>query len=125
MRRFSLTGMTVFAVVFSLAFAAGVFADKELPVFKAGDTVYVCACGTGCDCQTISRNDGKCTCDKPLAKTTVSKVEGGKLFALVNGTEQAYSTKAKYTCACGAGCTCGTISQKPGKCTCGKAMKKV
>ena len=125
MRRLTVNGLVVFMVALSLAFAAAAFADKELPVFKAGETVYVCGCGAGCDCQTISRNDGKCTCDKPLAKTTVTKVEKGKLFASVNGTEQAYSTKAKYACACGAGCDCGTISQKAGKCTCGKAMKKV
>jgi len=108
-----------------LAFAVMAFADEKLPVFKVGDTIYVCACGAGCDCQTVSRNDGKCTCDKPLAKTTVTKVEGDKLFAKVNGTEQAFSTKAKYACACGPGCTCGTISQKAGNCTCGKEMKKL
>jgi hypothetical protein len=125
MRRLSAKGLFVFLVVLSLAFAVAAFADKELPVFKAGETVYVCGCGAGCDCQTISRNDGKCTCDKPLVKTTVTKVEGGKLFAMVNGAEQTFLTKAKYACACGEGCNCGTISQKPGNCTCGKAMKKV
>ena len=125
MRRLTVNGLVVFMVALSLAFAAAAFADKELPVFKAGETVYVCGCGAGCDCQTISRNDGKCTCDKPLAKTTVTKVEGDKLYAKVNGAEQAFSTKAKYACACGAGCTCGTISQKPGKCTCGKELKKI
>jgi len=31
----------------------------------------------------------------------------------------------KYTCACGEGCNCDTISQKPGNCSCGKDMKKV
>jgi hypothetical protein len=125
MQRLSVKGLAFFVVALSLAFAGTAFADEALPVFKAGDTVYVCACGAGCDCQTISRNDGKCTCDKPLAKTTVTKVEGDKLFAKVNGVEQAFSTKAKYACACGAGCTCGTISQKAGKCTCGKEMKKI
>lgn len=125
MQRLSAKGMVVFVAMLSLAFAVTAFADEKLPAFKAGDTIYVCACGAGCDCQTMSRNDGKCTCDKPLAKTTVTKVEGDKLYAKVNGAEQAFSTKAKYACACGAGCNCGTISQKPGKCTCGKEMKKI
>lgn len=125
MRRTSVAGTIVFVVALLLAFAMTAFADKELPVFKAGETVYVCGCGAGCDCQTISRSDGKCSCDKPLVKTTVTKVEGEKLFASVNGAEQTYSTKAKYACGCGGGCTCGTISQKAGKCTCGNKMKKI
>lgn len=125
MRRISVGGMVVFMVSLFLAFAMTAFADKELPVFKAGETIYVCACGAGCDCQTVSRKDGKCTCDKPLAKTTVIKIEGGKLFANVNGAEQTYFTNAKYACGCGDGCTCGTISQKPGKCACGNEMKKI
>jgi hypothetical protein len=125
MRRLSGRGLVALVVLLSLGFAVTAFADEALPVFKAGETVYVCACGSGCDCQTISRNDGKCTCDKPFAKTTVTKVEGGKLFAKVNGTEQAFSATAKYACACGKGCTCGTISQKAGNCSCGKAMKKI
>ena len=125
MRRLSAKVLVVLVVALSLAFAVTAFADEKLPVFKVGDTIYVCACGAGCDCQTISRNDGKCSCDKPMAKTTVTKVEGDKLFAKVNGAEQAFSTKAQYACACGPGCTCGTISQKAGKCTCGKEMKKL
>ncbi|PLX98823.1 MAG: hypothetical protein C0623_11255 [Desulfuromonas sp.] len=27
-----------------------------------------------------------------------------------------------YTCACGDGCSCDTVSAKPGKCSCGKDM---
>lgn len=125
MLRLSRKGFVVTVVALSLAFAITALADEQLPTFKAGETVYVCACGAGCDCQTISRNNGKCSCDKPMAKTTVTKVEGDKLYAQVSGTEQAFSTKAKYACACGAGCNCGTISQKPGNCTCGKEMKKL
>lgn len=125
MRRKSVVGMVVFMAALFSVFAMTALCDEKLPVFKAGETIYVCGCGAGCDCQTISRNDGKCTCDKPLVKTTVTKVEGEKLFASVNGTEQGYLTKAKYACGCGAGCTCGTISQKEGKCTCGSKMKKI
>ena len=29
-----------------------------------------------------------------------------------------------YTCACGKSCDCGTVSTKPGKCSCGKEMRE-
>ncbi len=124
MRRLSV-GLIVLVVVVFSAFAVAALADEALPVFKAGETVYVCGCGGGCDCQTISRNDGKCACDKALVKTTVTKIQGSQLFAAVNGKEETFSTKAKYACACGPGCACGTISQKAGNCSCGKPMKKL
>jgi len=113
----------VMVVVLALAVVA--FADKELPVFKKGETVYVCGCGEGCDCYTLSRKTGNCSCNKPLVKTTVARVEGDKLYAQVKGKELSFVTKAKYACGCGEGCSCGTISQKPGKCGCGTEMKAV
>ncbi len=60
------------------------------------------------------------------AKTELVRNAAGRLVpAVVNGKEQAFITKAKYACACGPGCDCGTISQKPGNCACGKPMKKI
>jgi hypothetical protein len=108
-----------------LTFAVMAFADKDLPVFKQGETVYVCGCGAGCDCLTVARKEGKCSCGNKLVKTTVAKVEADKIVADVKGKELSFSTKAKYACACGEACNCGTISQKPGKCACGKDMKEV
>jgi len=29
-----------------------------------------------------------------------------------------------YSCACGESCDCGTVSTKPGKCSCGKEMRE-
>ena len=110
-------------LVAALLVAGLAFADKELPVFKKGESVYVCGCGEGCNCYTIARKEGTCSCGKKLVKSTVARVEGDKLYAKVNGKEQSFVTKAKYACACGEGCNCGTISQKPGKCGCGKEMK--
>jgi hypothetical protein len=52
-------------------------------------------------------------------------VENGRLVYQVNGQELSAPATGKYVCACGAGCTCNTISQKPGKCGCGQALKKV
>ena len=118
-------GIVAIIVALTLAFVSSVYADKELPVFKKGDSVYVCGCGEGCDCMTLSRKSGKCSCNKQLVKTVVDKVEGDKIFVKVKGKVQTFPTKAKYACACGEGCTCGTVSQKPGKCSCGSEMKKV
>jgi hypothetical protein len=73
----------------------------------------------------MSRKEGKCSCGNALGKGTVSKAEGDKAVVKVGGKELNFITKAKYACACGDGCKCGTISQKPGKCGCGTEMKKV
>jgi hypothetical protein len=117
--------LTSLIVATLLLVAVVAFADKTLPVFKQGETVYVCACGDGCDCKTMSRKEGKCSCGKALGKGVVSKVEGDKAVVTVDGKDLNLITKAKYACACGDGCKCGTISQKPGKCSCGTEMKKV
>jgi hypothetical protein len=118
-------GIIAIVVALTFALAASVYADKELPVYKKGDAVYVCACGAGCDCMTMSRKAGKCSCGNEMAKTTVEKVDAGKIFVKVKGKELTFPTKAKYACACGEGCSCGTVSQKPGNCSCGTEMKKV
>ena len=31
---------------------------------KAGDTIYVCGCGEGCDCGSLAKKEGKCGCGK-------------------------------------------------------------
>ena len=118
-------GIISLFVAIVLAVGTAAFADKALPVFKAGDTVYVCACGEKCDCKTMSRKAGKCSCNKALGKGVISSVEGDKAIVMLEGKELSFTTKAKYTCACGEGCNCDTISQKPGKCACNKDMKKV
>jgi hypothetical protein len=118
-------GLILLFVALSLSFAVVAFADKDLPVFKAGESVYVCGCGEGCDCLTMSRKAGNCSCGKPLVKGVVSKVDEGKAFVKIDGKDRAFSTKAKYACACGEGCKCGTISQKQGKCGCGSKLKEV
>lgn len=108
-----------------LLVAVVAFADKELPVFKKGDAIYACSCGDSCACKTMSRKEGKCSCGKALGKGTVSMVEGDKAVVKVGDMDLDFNTKAKYACDCGDGCKCGTISQKPGKCSCGNEMKKV
>ena len=107
----------------SLAFAAkGPTGKFEA---KAGDTIYVCGCGEGCDCGSLAKKEGTCSCGKALLKTTVNKIEKGRVFYTLDGKELSAPTQGKYACGCGDGCNCGSISQKPGKCACDKDMVKV
>jgi len=112
----------VFAAV-SLAFAGKGPSGKFEA--KAGDNIYVCSCGAGCDCGSLAKKEGKCGCGKDLVKTTVTRVEKGKVFYTVDGKEISAPIKGKYACGCADGCDCGSVSQKPGKCGCNKDMVKV
>ncbi len=120
----------IFAVltvlVFSLVLCGGsaLAAGDGAKPLKAGDKIFVCGCGAGCDCGTISFKAGKCGCGKKMVKTTVARVENGKIYYMLNGKEMSAPATGKYVCAC-KGCKCGTISQKPGKCACGGPLKKV
>jgi hypothetical protein len=115
--------LLILMVVFSLAFATLALADKTKMTAKVGDQLYVCACGEGCPCDMMSRNPGKCTCDKDMVKTKVTNVEKGKIT--VEARKKPFLSKGKYTCDCGPDCKCDTISQNPGNCTCGKKMMEV
>ena len=90
-----------------------------------GQEVYACNCGAACPCNTLSNNPGKCTCGKDMAKVKVKSVGDGTAVLLFGGEERTFKTKGKYACACGEKCPCNTISQNPGKCTCGVEMIKV
>jgi len=118
--------VTLFALM-TLVMAGSALAAVESGKLslKAGDVVYVCGCGEGCPCGTISRKEGKCTCDKALVKGKVTKVKGAVAVIKFNGKEQSFKTNGTYQCACGPKCDCDTISQKPGKCGCGKELQKV
>jgi hypothetical protein len=116
-------------IIFTLVLALGLvalavaLADRATMSAKVGDVLYVCGCGEGCPCDTISRNPGQCTCGKDLVKTKVTKVEKGKIT--VESRKKPFISVAKYVCDCGADCKCNTISQNPGNCTCGKKMVEV
>jgi hypothetical protein len=92
---------------------------------KAGDSIYVCGCGAGCKCGSMANKEAKCGCGKDMVKATVSKVEKGKVYYKVEGEELSAPAQGKYACGCGEGCKCGAISQKPGKCACGKELIEV
>lgn len=107
-------------ILLALVVNAGMKSSMDL---KAGDQVYACTCGEKCPCDTISNNEGKCTCGVEMAKAKVLRAGEGKATLLVGGDEKEFDTVAKYACACGPSCPCNTISQNPGKCTCGVKMK--
>lgn len=115
--------MLILMVVLSLAFAAFAFADSPVMKAKVGDELFVCGCGEGCPCDTMSRSAGQCTCGKDLVKTKVTKVEKGKIT--VESRNKPFRSSGKFACACGPTCKCDTISQNPGNCTCGKPMVAV
>ena len=115
--------LLVLMIGFALAFATFAFADKSEMTAKVGDQLYVCGCGEGCPCDTMSRNPGQCSCGKDLVKTKVTKVEKGKIT--VESRKKPFVSVAKYVCDCGPDCKCDTISQNPGNCTCGKRMVEV
>jgi len=113
----------ILMAVFTLAFVTLAVADKTRMEAKVGDELYVCACGEGCPCDTMSRNAGQCSCGKDMVKTKVTKVEEGKIT--VASRSKPFISVGKYACDCGSACKCDTISQNPGNCTCGKKMVEV
>jgi hypothetical protein len=117
----------VFVVLFVLVSVSVGMAEKGKMDLKVGDEVYVCNCGENCPCNTMSRNPGNCTCGNEMVKAKVLKVEPGKAEVKAESWDKArvFKTIGKYTCNCGPNCKCDTISQNPGKCTCGADMIKV
>jgi hypothetical protein len=117
--------LTLLLVILSLILVGSAFAAESNKLdLKVGDKLYVCGCGKGCDCDTMAMKPGKCVCGKPMVKGTVTKVGDGTAVIKTKKGQQTFKTVGLYSCACGKGCDCGTISQKPGKCVCGKPMKK-
>lgn len=119
--------LVLLALTFTLALAGLSIAAVENGKFsvKTGDSVYVCNCGEACPCLTVGKKAGKCTCGKEMAKVTVTRVDTENAYYQASGKERSVKTTGKYACACGASCNCDYISQKPGKCSCGKDMKPV
>ncbi|MHB8069632.1 MAG: hypothetical protein ACYDIC_17200 [Desulfobaccales bacterium] len=108
-------------VVFAFAETAGTL------TLKMGEEIYACNCGEKCPCLTLSRHEGKCPCGKDMVKAKVVKVGKDMVSLQAPGWEKPrdFKTVGKYACACGPKCNCDTISQKAGKCPCGKEMKEV
>lgn len=119
---FVVLGMIISLGLVALSLAGG----QGKMALKVGDETYACNCGEACHCDTMSNNAGKCTCGKEMVKAKVVRIDGEKAYLKAEGweKERALNTVGKYVCACGPECKCYTISQNPGKCTCGVEMKK-
>jgi hypothetical protein len=118
---------TVFAILGILLIATGalIAQDKSKMILKAGDEVFACNCGESCPCMTLSRKEGTCSCGNALAKAKVKSVGEGTAVLVFGEREQTFKTVGKFMCACGPSCKCDTISQSPGKCSCGVDMVEV
>jgi hypothetical protein len=112
--------LSMVATLSGLAFAA-----KGMFTAKAGEKIFVCACGEGCKCGTLGKKNGECGCGQKMVEATVSKVEKGKVFYKVGDKEFSAPQKGTFECGCGEGCNCGFVSQKKGTCGCGQDMVKV
>ncbi len=62
-----------------------------------------CGCAKDCKC-TVKEGDTKCSCGKEIKTCDL---------------------KGKFVCDCGLDCKCKKISDKAGKCECGKDYKEV
>ncbi len=115
------------ALILTMVFSGAALADSGKMALKVGDSVFACDCGEGCPCNTMARKPGKCTCGKEMVEAKVTKVEDGQAYLQAQGWEKprGFKTIGKYACDCGSSCDCNTISQNPGKCVCGKELKKV
>ena len=84
--------------------------------------IYVCTCST-CDCHVVALKPGKCGCGNDLVKVTVVSVTDQVASFVVDGKTKTTKLTGKYACACDSSC-CQMISDKPGKCACGKDLVK-
>ncbi len=134
----------IIAAVLALMIGALAFAAEKAADSSANSLYYVCNCGPDCNCNSMSREPGNCSCGKPMKQTHLLAIENGNALFCTCGAGctckinekdhskcgcgnqvKKISLKGKYICACGEGCNCNTISDKPGNCACGKPMKQV
>lgn len=111
----------------------------------SADTLYVCNCGPGCKCNSVSKSPGNCACNSPLKAGHVVKIEGDEALVCMCGAgctctiDPKDSTKCGcgqplkrvplkgsglYFCNCGKSCMCNTVSDQPGTCRCKMPLKK-
>lgn len=88
---------------------AGAGAGAAEKVAQSPATIYWCACGPECRCNSVSKSPGKCSCGKEMAGGHVVYMEGNT--ALV--------------CTCGPGCSCSIDPNDRTKCGCGKPIKRI
>ena len=63
--------------------------------FDVGETVYACGCPIMC-CNTISRfPGGRCTCNVPLKKGSVTRIQGNVVYVKVADREKPVFIKSR------------------------------
>ena len=70
--------LLVLSLLFVFAAVSLVCADKGTTGkfdAKAGDTIYVCGCGEGCDCGSLGKKEGTCSCKKDMVKVKLPSKE--------------------------------------------------
>ncbi len=102
------------------------------------DSWYVCSCND-CNCNTLSKQPGKCICGRELVPARLLKIDGNKGYFCRCGAEcsckldsedltkcscgnqvSVIDLSGKYVCSC-----CNIISEKPSRCFCGKELEKL
>jgi hypothetical protein len=105
---------------------------------------YVCNCKDDCNCNSISKEPGKCKCGTEMTAMHLLAIDNDTAILCRCGADctcerskddpnkcgcgkpvKKVNIKGKYVCGCGADCNCGAISDKPGKCGCGKELKQI
>jgi hypothetical protein len=66
----------------------------DIEKLEIGETVYVCGCPMMC-CNSISKTaGGRCACNHPLRKATVSRVRDGRVYVKIDdGREKRFFIK--------------------------------
>ncbi len=63
--------------------------EKKPEPFRVGDEIYVCGCPMMC-CNSFSREPGRCVCNVPLRKATITRIDNGKMYVTVNGRVKSF-----------------------------------
>jgi len=82
--------MIILLTIIVLAGCAAERTDEPkiiLGQLKVGEAVYVCGCPMMC-CNSISRNPGRCVCNVPLRRGTITMIKDGKIHVSVSGREK-------------------------------------
>ncbi len=76
-------------ILFVVIVLAGCSAGRDenpkarLESFEVGESVYVCGCPMMC-CNSVSREPGRCACNVPLRKGSVSKIHDGRVHVKID-----------------------------------------
>lgn len=116
------TGLLAFLIVIcSCPFSSA--SDKYMDV-QTGDELYACNCGKNCSCRSMAKAPGNCTCGQEMVRARVVRSAGDTAILISDawGGMRTFKIVGRYSCDC-PDCSCGMVSQEPGKCCCGVEMK--